>query len=215
MARIREHNRELIIQVASELFADKGFAATKIIDIANRAEIPKANIFYYFKNKKSLYLSVLETVIELLLQASSPFQENNDPVIALKEYIQAKIAISQSHPHASKVFAVEMILGAPHLSKEIADKMTEQTQQSSRHIQSWIDRGLIKQINPHHLLFTIWASTQTYADFSWQILKVTGKEKMDKKDYEQAADFIVELVLKGCDVRSSMVEADYPHWKWI
>lgn len=206
MAKIRERNRELIIQAASEIFADRGYAATKTVDIASRAGLPKANVYYYFKTKENLYRSVLESVIEPLLQASDPFHENDDPTVALEEYIRAKIRISQQHPHASKVFASEIMHGAPHLPEDIAAQMMKQTQQSYDHIQSWIDRGLMTKVDPHHLLFTIWASTQTYADFDWQIAQVTGKEQLDSTDYNAAADLIVQLVLRGCEVKSPALE---------
>ncbi|WP_372832237.1 TetR/AcrR family transcriptional regulator [Pontibacterium sp.] len=206
MAKIRERNRELIIQVASEFFADKGFAATKTIDIANSAGLPKANIYYYFKTKQNLYRSVLESIIEPLLQSSAPFHENDDPATALEEYIRAKIRISQTHPHASKVFASEIMHGAPHLPEDISAQMLEQAQQMCERIQSWIDQGLMTAVPPQHLLFTIWASTQTYADFDWQISQVTGKEKLDQDDYDQAADLIVKLVLNGCGISTAEKE---------
>ena len=202
MARIRERNRELIIQAASKTFAEQGYAATKTVDIAKLAGLPKANVYYYFKTKENLYRSVLESVIEPLLHAATPFYENDDPVTALEQYIRAKIRISQQYPYASKVFASEIMHGAPHLPEDIAAQMMEQTQQSSAKIESWIERGLMDKVDAHHLLFTIWASTQTYADFDWQISRVTGKEKMEQDDYDAAAELIVQLVLKGCNVRA-------------
>ncbi|WP_432474215.1 TetR/AcrR family transcriptional regulator [Amphritea sp. HPY] len=202
MASIRERNRELIIQAASEIFANRGYAATKTVDIASLAGLPKANVYYYFKTKENLYRSVLESVIEPLLQAYVPFYEHTDPAAALEQYIRAKIRISQQHPHASKVFASEIMHGAPHLPEDISLQMMEHTRQSSALIQSWIDQGLMAEVDPQHLLFTIWASTQTYADFDWQITQITGKEKMEQEDYDAAAELIVQLVLKGCEVRS-------------
>ncbi len=181
MAKIRERNKELIIQAASEIFAERGFAATKTIDIAARAGLPKANVYYYFKTKENLYRSVLESIVEPLLQAATPFYDDSDPTIAFKSYIRAKIRISQQHPHASKVFASEIMHGAPHLPDDIKAQLMEQTRRSSEQIEFWIKQGLMAPVDPQHLLFTIWASTQTYADFDWQIAAVTGKEKLTDK----------------------------------
>ena len=50
------------------------------------------------------------------------------------------------------------------------------------------------------MLFSIWAATQTYADFDWQISTVTGKNRLDEADYDAAADTIIRLVLKGCEI---------------
>lgn len=200
MAKIRERNRELIIKAASKVFATQGFAAAKTVDIGELAGVPKANIYYYFKTKKNLYISVLESVIQPLLAASDPFYEFDDPRRALTEYIRAKVKISQQHPFASKVFASEIMHGAPHLPEDIASQMMVQTRQSCKRIQDWIDCGLMAPVDPQHLLFTIWASTQTYADFDWQITRVTGKDKLEDEDYEAATQLICQLVLKGCEV---------------
>ncbi|SEQ02751.1 transcriptional regulator, TetR family [Amphritea atlantica] len=206
MAKIGDRNRELIIQAASEIFAARGYAATKTMDIANHAGLPKANVYYYFKSKKNLYRSVVESVIDPLLQAATPFYENDDPATVLEQYIRAKIRVSQQHPHASKVFASEIMHGAPHLPEDIAEQMMEQTRVSSNRIASWVKRQLIDPVDPHHLLFTIWAATQTYADFDWQISRVTGKDKMSQADYDTAAEQLTRLILKGCGVKSIQPE---------
>ncbi|MFA0372915.1 TetR family transcriptional regulator C-terminal domain-containing protein, partial [Vibrio sp. 10N.222.54.F6] len=80
--------------------------------IAKAADIPKPNVFYYFSSKDKLYNAVLETVTQPLLEASRPIEELSDPVEALSQYIQTKLIISRDHPHASKVFANEVMSGA-------------------------------------------------------------------------------------------------------
>ncbi|MED5609521.1 MULTISPECIES: TetR/AcrR family transcriptional regulator [Pseudomonas] len=197
MTSIRERNRRLILRAASEEFAEKGFAATKTSDIAARAGLPKPNVYYYFQSKENLYRSVLESVVEPLLQASAPFREDDEPAEALKAYIRSKVRISQELPHASKVFASELMHGAPHLPREYLDELNAQAQRNIACLQSWIDRGLLAPVDPHHLLFTIWAATQTYADFDWQISMVTGKDSLSDADFEAAAETITRLVLRG------------------
>ena len=116
MSTIRERNKELILRAASEEFADKGFAATKTSDIAAKAGLPKPNVYYYFKSKENLYREVLESIIAPIMQASTPFNPDGDPKEVLSGYIRSKIRISRDLPHASKVFASEIMHGAPHLS---------------------------------------------------------------------------------------------------
>jgi len=197
MTSIRERNRRLILRAASEEFAEKGFAATKTSDIAARAGLPKPNVYYYFQSKENLYRCVLESVVEPLLQASAPFREDDEPSEALRSYIRSKVKISQELPHASKVFASELMHGAPHLPKEYLDELNAQAQRNIACLQAWIDRGLLAPVDPHHLLFTIWAATQTYADFDWQISMVTGKTSLSDADFEAATDTITRLVLRG------------------
>ena len=198
MSSIRERNKELILRAASEEFADRGFAATKTSDIAAEAGLPKPNVYYYFKSKENLYREVLESIIEPILRASTPFNREGVPAQVLSAYIRSKIRISRELPFASKVFASEIMHGAPHLTPEQVEQLNGQARHNIECIQAWIDSGQIAGIDPHHLMFTIWAATQTYADFDWQISTVTGKEKLDDADYDAAAETIIRLVLKGC-----------------
>lgn len=200
MTSIRERNKELILRAASEEFADKGFAATKTSDIAAKAGLPKPNVYYYFKSKENLYREVLESIVDPLLAASAPFNQPGHPSEVLTAYIRSKIRISRELPHASKVFASEIMHGAPHLSPEQTEQLNAQAKHNIACIQRWVDQGLMAPVDPHHLLFSIWAATQTYADFDWQISIVTGKASLDDADYEAAAQTIIRLVLKGCDV---------------
>ncbi|WP_397449035.1 TetR/AcrR family transcriptional regulator [Pseudomonas sp. NA-150] len=200
MSSIRERNKELILRAASEEFADKGFAASKTSDIAAKAGLPKPNVYYYFKSKENLYREVLESIIEPILQASTPFNREGVPSEVLSGYIRSKIRISQELPFASKVFASEIMHGAPHLTAEQVQQLNVQAKHNIECVQGWIDDGKIAPLDPHHLMFTIWAATQTYADFDWQISTVTGKAKLEDSDYEAAAQTIIRLVLKGCEL---------------
>ena len=198
MSSIRERNKELILRASSEEFADKGFAASKTSDIAAKAGVPKPNVYYYFKSKENLYREVLESIIDPILRASTPFNADGEPNEVLSNYIRSKILISRDLPFASKVFASEIMHGAPHLSAQQVELLNAQAKHNIDCIQSWIDRGQIAPVDPHHLMFSIWAATQTYADFDWQISAITGKAKLDDSDYEAATQTIIRLVLKGC-----------------
>jgi len=204
MSSIRERNKELILRAASEEFADKGFAASKTSDIAAKAGLPKPNVYYYFKSKENLYREVLESIIEPLLAASAPFNQPGRPAEVLKAYIRSKIRISRELPSASKVFASEIMHGAPHLSPEQTEQLNAQARHNIACIQRWVDQGLMARVDPHHLLFSIWAATQTYADFDWQISTVTGKASLSDDDYEAATQTIIRLVIKGCEVDESV-----------
>ncbi|MFD1007999.1 MULTISPECIES: TetR/AcrR family transcriptional regulator [Oceanisphaera] len=202
MSRIRAKNEEIIIRAASRVFAEHGYAATKTATIAELAELPKPNIYYYFGSKEKLYHAVLESITEPLLAASAPFIEHQDPVLALTAYIKSKLMISKNYPYASKVFANEIMHGAPHLPADMIERLSEQTRTLSAKLHDWMAQGLMTAVDAHHLLFAIWASTQTYADFNWQITMALGKEELDEQDFERAAQQITQLVIGGCKVQS-------------
>jgi TetR/AcrR family transcriptional regulator len=202
MSRIRRKNQDLIIEVASEQFATHGYAATKMVDIAKAADIPKPNVFYYFSSKDKLYYAVLETVTQPLLEASLPIEQLDDPVEALTQYIRTKLMISRDHPHASRVFASEVMSGAKVLPESIRSKLFQQSQLILEKFANWADQGLMDDVPPHHLMFAIWSSTQTYADFSWQICSVLDKPALTDSDFDEAATFLTKMVIQGCGVKS-------------
>ncbi|ART82139.1 TetR family transcriptional regulator [Oceanisphaera profunda] len=206
MSRIRAKNEEIIIRAASRVFAEHGYAATKTAVIAELAQLPKPNIYYYFGSKEKLYRAVLESVVEPLLAASAPFIEYQDPVVALTAYIKSKLMISKHYPYASKVFANEIMHGAPHLPTDIVEQLAEQTRTLTTKLNDWIAQDLMAPIDAHHLLFAIWASTQTYADFNWQITTALGKEELDDQDFDRAAELITRMVIGGCAVKSLPAE---------
>src|SRR6218665_46128 len=146
MSTIRERNKQLILRAASEEFADKGFAATKTSDIAAKAGLPKPNVYYYFKSKENLYREVLESIVEPLLQASQPFNQGGKPADVLRAYIRSKIRISRDLAYASKVFASEIMHGAPHLTAEQTAQLNEQAKHNIGCIQAWIDQSLITKV---------------------------------------------------------------------
>ncbi|MBL4830439.1 MAG: TetR family transcriptional regulator C-terminal domain-containing protein [Aliivibrio sp.] len=201
MSRIRQKNQELIIEVACHLFAEQGYAATKMADIAKQADIPKPNVYYYFSTKDNLYRAVLNTVIQPLLEASKPIELLDDPAEALTEYIKTKLRISRDHPDASKVFANEVMSGAKSLPSDIANELLVQSKMMVSKFETWSEQGVMAKLSPQHLMFTIWAATQTYADFSWQICNVMDKPKLDDNDFADAADFLTQFVINGCQIK--------------
>jgi TetR/AcrR family transcriptional regulator len=206
MTKIREKKKQVILAAACAEFANKGYAGTKIADIASKIGLPKANIYYYFINKEQLYRCVLDSFIQPLLMATQPFDQYDNPADALTDYIRLKIEISKNHPNASKVFANEILHGAPHLPVDIIAKLTAQTSSAKEKLQHWIDIGLMDNVNPLHLLFTLWASTQTYADFNWQINLHLDNEAITENDYQNATDTLIQVILKGCGIKERMAK---------
>lgn len=194
---IRERNRQRILLAAGEEFADKGFAAAKTQDIAARADVPKSNVYYYFQSKENLYRHLLENVVDAVLEASLLLRECDDPAWALPAHIRARLHIVRQWPQAYKVFASEMLHGAPHLPPEWLQRLREDSTRSVECIVAWIERGLLAPVDPQHLLLTIAAATRTYVDFDWQIAMITGKAQPDADDFEAAAATLTRLVLRG------------------
>lgn len=191
-----------ILQAAEEVFATAGFSGARTAAIAKRAGVPKANLHYYFRTKEELYRRVLESVLAVWLAMGDSILPGADPAAALTAYIAAKVEHSRRRPHASKVFANELLHGAPQLKGYLGDELRRWVEAKARVIDGWVAADRLAPVNAKHLFFLIWAMTQTYADFDVQVAAVLGRERIAPRDYQDATALITRLVLKGCGLES-------------
>ncbi len=202
-----EANGARILRAAEEMFATVGFAAASMSAIARKANVPKASVLYYFGSKEALYRGVLLNLIDLWRTATDVITQDADPAHSLAAYIRAKIEYSRLHPLASKIYANEVLHGAPHLRDYFVGELRRRVKDKARIIQGWVDSGKIRPIDPMHLFFVIWASTQTYADFEPLLAALLGRENLQPGDYDVASDTIVNLVLRGVAMPAATSEA--------
>ena len=202
-AQIREANEDRILRAAEEVFAERGFSGATTSAVAARAGLPKANVHYYFRTKGDLYSAVLSNILELWLESADAIHEGADPADALSAYIGSKMRYSQDRPNASKVFANELVHGAPHLIEYLRTELRQRVAAKARIIEGWVAEGRMAPMAPEHLFFLIWAATQTYADFDCQVAAVLGHDRVRDADYDTARAFITNLVLRGCGVDDS------------
>ncbi|MDP0588113.1 MAG: TetR/AcrR family transcriptional regulator [Candidatus Endonucleobacter bathymodioli] len=202
VSRVRQKNIQIILQAAEDEFVSSGFKGASIRDIANRAGLPKANVHYYFNSKQDLYSAVLKHVMELWETVFSGLDASDDPEKAFRSYISAKMQYCQAHSNASRVFSSEIIHGGQRF-KEYSHCFSNWINEKSGVIRSWIKDGKMDPVDPLHLLFTIWATTQYYVDFRPQVASVLGKENLSEKDIEAATESLTQLIIKGCGIKCS------------
>ena len=198
--RIREQSRDLILQAAQAQFACHGFRGATVQRIAESAQVPKANIHYYFTSKLGLYGAVLENTLNLWDNVFNELSSHDEPAYVLSRYIDAKIDFSRTHPTASRLFAKEMISGAPHLSAYLQQDYRQWFKQRMSVFESWVAQGKMDNIDPAHVIFMIWASTQYYADFEPQIIIANNTEQLTEQAFLDAASSIKRIILKGCGI---------------
>lgn len=196
-AERRRRGEELILRVAEEVFANRGFQGATMTEIGRRAGLPKANIHYYFSSKAKLYQRVIDDVFNVWLKAADQFDDHDDPRKALTAYISAKMELSRSRPNGSKVWANEIIHGAPMIRDYLETHLREWCASREARIQSWIDRRMIRPVNPRYLLYMIWASTQHFADFDTQIKVLNGGKPLSDEAFQEAKQTLVDVFLRG------------------
>ncbi|MGM0981936.1 MAG: TetR/AcrR family transcriptional regulator [Pseudomonadota bacterium] len=191
-----------ILDAAEVVFAEQGSNGASLEAIAEKAGLSKQNMLYYFSSKESLYKNVLKSILDLWIEKMALMEQAGDtPAVMLENYIRGKLELSRLRPYGSKVFANEVISGAAHLQIYIEEDLLPQLEADIELVRSWIDNGEMDPIDPEHLFFTIWATTQTYADFSAQISLALGKSELDKEDFQRAGDFLTHVLLKGMGLR--------------
>ena len=197
-SRIRQKNEEAILKAAEDEFARHGFKGTSMNTIALNVGLPKANLHYYFTNKLGLYIAVLSNIIELWDSTFNTLSGEDDPAQALTRYIRAKMEFSRRQPLASRIFAMEIISGGECLTEYFNQDYRSWFTGRAAVFQAWIDAGKMDPVDPVHLIFLLWGSTQHYADFATQICRVTGQARLTREDFEQAGDNLIRIILKGC-----------------
>lgn len=196
--QIREHNEQLILAAAEEEFVRQGFRGATMQAIADRAGLPKANVHYYFKNKKNLYKAVLTTIIEEWNEGLVNISVDSDPKQVLEKFVRTKLSQAFAHPNRHKLFALEVINGAPHFHDFMSTTMKQWTQQKVEVMRTWHAQGKIAISDPLQLLILIWATTQRYAEFESEIVGLLDKPAYGAEDEARAADFLVGFILRGC-----------------
>ena len=196
--QIRQANEARILAAAERVFAGAGFGGATMAAIAEAADLPKANLHYYFGAKQELYRAVLAQTLQDWLEPTHVIHAGADPKTAIEAYIRAKMALAIGRPHASRVFANELLHGAPVVKALLATDLRALILTKAQVIAQWVHAGRMAKVDPVHLFFTIWAATQTYADFEVQVCAVLGHAELTADDQTQATEHVVALLLRGC-----------------
>ena len=193
----RLESERMIMMAAEKVFAEAGFGGATMQLIADVAGLPKANLHYYFPTKEALYRRVVQDIFQVWLKAADIFDQASGPVEGIGAYIDAKMEISRRYPAGSKVWASEVMHGAPVIQDYLETTLEQWTNSRISVIQSWIDRGLMAPIDPRHLLYMVWATTQHYADFGHQIETLNKGEPLTDAQWRAATDNVKTIILKG------------------
>jgi len=173
--RIQTRNRETILDAALEVFSQHGFRGATLDMIAAEAGLSKPNLLYYFPSKEAIHVTLLSQLMDTWLDPLRALDPNGDPLAELLAYVRRKLQMSRDFPRESRLFANEIVQGAPRMQDALASDLRTLVDDKSAVIRGWAKAGRIADVDPHHLIFSIWALTQHYADFDAQIRAVLGE----------------------------------------
>lgn len=194
--RIQREKQELILEAALDVFSSHGFRGATIDQIADRAGLSKPNLLYYFRTKEAIHRQLIDRLLDNWLEPLRRIDPTGDPLSEIQSYIRRKLELARDFPRESRLFANEILQGAPRIREELHD-LRDLVEEKSKIIARWTSDGRIAPCDPKHLFFSIWAITQHYADFDAQIRVVLGRAGEGEGRFEDAARFLDQLYVSG------------------
>ena len=189
--RIQQRNSETILEAALEVFSQQGFRGATLDQIAEVAGLSKPNLLYYFASKEAIHEALLSGLLVTWLDPLRALDPEGDPVSELLAYVRRKLELSRDFPRESRLFANEMLQGAPRIREALEGELRDLVQEKSDVLRRWMDQGRIAPVHPVHLIFAVWALTQHYADFDVQVRAVLGADGADP--FPEAGQFLEVL----------------------
>jgi len=189
--RIQQKNRETILNAALDVFSSEGFRGATLDQIAMAAGLSKPNLLYYFPSKEAIYTEVLSSLLTTWLDPLHAIDPAGDPIEEILGYVRRKLELSRNFPRESRLFANEIVQGAPRILDQIKGPLRDTVDAKVTLFQTWSQDGKISEIDPYHLIFSIWATTQHYADFSVQVRGILDVN--NDAHYADAEAFLMTL----------------------
>ncbi|MDQ0454380.1 TetR family transcriptional regulator C-terminal domain-containing protein [Rhizobium paknamense] len=193
--RIQEEKQELILQAALDVFSARGFRGSTIDQIAEVAGMSKPNLLYYFRTKEAIHRQLMDRLLTTWLEPLRAFDAEGDPAEEIRAYLRRKLEMARDFPRESRLFANEILQGAPTIEDVLKGSLKDLVDEKAEVIRSWIAAGKLRDCDPYHLIFSIWSTTQHYADFDVQVRAVLGEGAASDSRFDRAAIFLEELFL--------------------
>ncbi len=195
--RIQTENRKAILDAALTVFSARGFKAASVEEIARACGMSKTNLLYYFRRKEDIYRAVLVGTLDAWLAPFAALDPNGDPARELETYIREKMRLSAQRPENSRLFANEVLHGAPVIGPFLRGPLRDLVKDKAAILARWMDEGRLARTDPVHLVVLIWAATQTYADFDAQVRAILPEESGRPDFHDNAAETVLSIILKG------------------
>ena len=198
VTRIQREKTARILDAALDVFSIYGLRGATLDQIADKAGISKPNLLYYFQGKEAIHRELLTRLLDRWLDPLRSIDPEGDPVEEIVGYVGRKLEMSRDYPRESRLFANEIIQGAPAIREVLAGPLKDLVDEKAQLFESWQRAGMVAPVNPHHLIFSIWATTQHYADFAAQVRLVLGRPDMPFRDATEYLETIYRRALTPC-----------------
>ncbi|MEM9578529.1 MAG: TetR family transcriptional regulator C-terminal domain-containing protein [Pseudomonadota bacterium] len=196
LTRIQREKRQQILRAALDVFAVDGLRGATLAKIADAAGMSKPHVVYYFGSKDAIYTDLLESLLETWLSPLRELSEEGEPLAEILTYVRRKLRMSQEMPRESKLFATEILHGAPRTVDQLSGALKSLVDEKAAVIENWSREGKLAHVDPHHLIFSIWAMTQHYADFDVQVCAILGEPRAERL-FDEADAYLTDFFVRA------------------
>ncbi len=198
--RIQRQKRLVILEAALEVFSKHGFRGSTLDQIASEAGISKPNILYYYASKQEMHKELIERMMDKWLAPLEEMNAKGDPIAEISAYIKRKLEMARDYPRQSRLFNNEILQGAPHIIDLLEGELKILVDEKAKVIANWMKKGRLTKTDPYHLIFSIWATTQHYADFDVQVCAVLGEKSAINHRFKVAQKHLDLLFVRALEV---------------
>ena len=207
LTRIQREKQDIILEAALDVFSLHGFRGATIDQIAEVAGMSKPNLLYYFSRKEEIHRRLISALLQTWLAPLRELDGAGDPFPEIRSYIRRKLEMARDYPRESRLFANEMLQGAPRIIEMIEVDLKNLVEEKAAVLLNWMEQGKLARTDPYHLIFSIWATTQHYADFDVQVRAVLGPARGGEGRFEDAARYLEQLFMHGLSPRRSAAQS--------
>ncbi len=190
---------ERIVAAAKRLFAREGYSSVSIRDIAEAAEVSKANVFHHFASKEELYVETLRRCCESARSLIQAFAEDagREPAEQLRDFVRADLHRALDDPDATRLVLTEAFDANPCRARTLVNEVfgadfQRMTEIFSRgqHTGSWR-----RDASPALMASLMLAANTFYTAHREVLRQLPGVDFAD--DPDQYADHVVDILLDG------------------
>ncbi|MBW1849819.1 MAG: TetR/AcrR family transcriptional regulator [Deltaproteobacteria bacterium] len=189
-----------ILEAATTVFADKGFAGARVDEIADQAGVNKATIYYHIGDKRALYARVLHDVFG---GAADDIERNiNDNQTPEKKIVAYARAIAQTverHPNMPRIMMYEIASGTRNFPDEAAKDLIRMFVKLAMILEDGVEKGVFTEVNPFLIHFLAVGPLIFYKNLTSlkdQYMDLPEADRLVKYLSTNAAGEIEKIILK-------------------
>lgn len=153
-----------LIDAAAELFADRGYDETRIVDIVERAGVAKGLFYWYFENKEALFRELVEeNRLRLRRAQGEAIDPEGEPLLRIRQGAAASVTYMSTHARFFSLIEVE------NLDKQFADVLRQGTEVHAADVAALVTAGIaegtIRDEDPLLLAYGVVGAVGYYGHF--------------------------------------------------